>query len=101
MRFSDEGLSQLRKDVQIGGQWHVRLPTMQTLFQIRRDTVMIQQCRHCRDFYRMDDDDMAMENDDGALVSDVCRQCSDEFKHAERALDEAWHLDFQQLDNDF
>ena len=43
---------------------------------------MIQQCRHCRDFYRMDDDDMAMENDDGALVSDVCRQCSDEFKHA-------------------
>ncbi|MCY3739950.1 MAG: hypothetical protein OXH00_02910 [Candidatus Poribacteria bacterium] len=43
----------------------------------------VQHCRYCGDFYRIDDDEMAIETDDG-WVSDVCRSCQTEI------LENAW-----------
>ena len=43
----------------------------------------VQQCRYCGDFYRIDDDEMAIETDDG-WVLDICRQC-----HTD-VLESAW-----------
>ena len=57
---------------------------------------MIQQCRYCQDFYRMDDETMSIETDEG-WVSDICRQCHNEFNLAERELDSAWQNFYQQL----
>ena len=59
-----------------------------------------QRCRYCGDFYRIDNDERAIETDDG-WVSDIgFRQCQTEFHLAERALDEAWQLYYQQLDSE-
>ena len=43
----------------------------------------VQHCRYCGDFYRIDDDEMAVETSDG-WVLDICRQC-----HTE-VLENAW-----------
>lgn len=79
---------------------------------------MTQQCRYCGDFYRSDDNEMAIETelrgkgvlgnlevtqipypstDDGWII-DICRQCQTEFNIEAQALDEAWQLYYQQLD---
>ena len=61
---------------------------------------MTQHCKHCGDFYRCDDEDMAIETEDGWVI-DICRQCHTEFNSEEQALDEAWHWWYdQQLDKE-
>ncbi|MCG9132757.1 hypothetical protein J5I95_13850 [Candidatus Poribacteria bacterium] len=86
----------------------------------RTPHTMVQQCRYCGDFYRIDDEDMAVENDDG-WVSDICCQCqtalrgednslqpegyrdtalSIESNSEAQAFDEAWQHDCQQLNED-
>lgn len=57
---------------------------------------MIQQCRYCGEFYRIDDEEMAIETDDGWVI-DICCQCHTEFNLAERELDEAWQWFYEQL----
>jgi len=58
--------------------------------------IQTQQCRYCGDFYRIDDNEMAIETDDGWVIN-ICRQCQTEFNLEERALDEAWEFYDQQL----
>ena len=58
-----------------------------------------QRCRYCGDFYRIYDDQRAIETDDGWVI-DICRQCHTEFNCEEETLEAAWHLYYQQLDAD-
>lgn len=57
----------------------------------------VQHCRYCGDYYRIDDDEMAIETDDG-WVSDVCRPCQAEYNAEAQALDDAWQDPYQHLD---
>ena len=49
----------------------------------------VQRCRYCGDFYRIDDNEMAVETDDGWVI-DICRQCHTEFNLEAEALEDAW-----------
>ena len=61
---------------------------------------MTQHCKYCGDFYRCDDDEMAIETDDGWII-DICRHCHTEFNSEEEALSEAWQWWYdQQLDEE-
>ena len=58
-----------------------------------------QRCRCCGDFYRIDNDERAIETDDGWVIN-ICRQCHTEFNREELAPDEAWQLYYQHLDEE-
>lgn len=59
----------------------------------------VQHCRYCGDFYRIDDDQMAVETDDGWVLN-ICRPCQTE------VLETAWqdlpdyYLPFREEEND-
>lgn len=61
---------------------------------------MIQECKHCGDFYRSDDDEIAIDFDDGWVsagwVTNACRQCQTEFHNSE-SLDLVWEAYSQEL----
>ena len=60
---------------------------------------MTQHCKHCGDFYRCDDDQRAIETEDGWVI-DICRPCHTEFNIEEQALEDAWQTYYQQLDEE-
>ena len=59
-----------------------------------------QRCRYCGDFYRIDDDERAIETDDGWVIDIGFRHCHTEFNIEEQALSEAWQTYYQQLDEE-
>jgi len=55
-----------------------------------------QRCRSCGDFYRIEDEEITIETDDGWVI-DICRQCHTDFNIAERELYEAWQTANEEL----
>ena len=63
--------------------------------------IQTQRCRYCGDFYRIYDNELAIETEDGYRVIDIgFRQCHTEFTCEEEALEAAWHTYYQQLDEE-
>lgn len=61
---------------------------------------MTQLCRYCGDFYRIEDETMSIQTNDGWGI-DICCQCHEEInREAQEPLDDAWDFDLYSLSDE-